>query len=64
MLNKTPRNWGWNALCYQCVIASGASQPTELGSVYVSVCECVNTYLVIPPYFYIFKIQLFFFYFF
>ena len=47
MLNKTPRKWGWNALCYQCVIASGASQPTELGSVYVSVCECVNTCLII-----------------
>lgn len=41
--------------CYQCAIASRASQSTELGTVCMYVSECVNRYLIIPPYLYIFK---------
>ena len=37
------------------VIASRASQSTELGTVCMCVSECVNTYLIIPLYLYIFK---------
>ena len=47
--------------CYQCVTASRASQSTELGTVCMYVSECVNTYLIIPPCLYIFKMYLFLF---
>ena len=41
--------------CYRCAIASRASQCTELGTVCMYVSECLNTYLIIPLYLFIFK---------